>query len=76
MASQKGAGATDTTGNAQGRFTVQLPAELRGDLAVIVRAISDAVRDATGVPMEVSGAQAVVSAVRARAAELRAQAGD
>lgn len=76
MAESKQAGRTDTTGNAQGRFTVQLPAELRGDLAVIVKAISDAVHEATGVPMEVSGAQAVVSAVKARAAEIRAQSSD
>ena len=66
-------GATDTSGSAQGRFTVQLPAELRPALERHQRRISEAVEKETGIGIEVSLAQVVQTLIKQ--ADRDAQAG-
>lgn len=62
--------ATDTTSVAQGRFTVQLAADLRPLIDDIGRKATEAVSEATGVEVELSGAQIVASVIKGRHAEL------
>lgn len=62
--------ATDTSGVAQGRFTVQLAADLRPLIEDIGRKATEAVRESTGVDVELSGAQIVASVIKGRHAEL------
>lgn len=78
----KAAGSTDTTGNAQGRFTVQLPAELRSKLDALGKEAVRGVKESMGIDIELSNAQVVAGIINAqhdvltaRHAE-RAQVGD
>jgi hypothetical protein len=69
----KQSSATDASGNAQGRFTVQLPASLRPKVDALIRAQSDAIVKAGGFPMEVSGAQVVGAVIEGAYASLEAR---
>lgn len=72
MAKQSSNGAADTTSAAQGRFTVQLPSSVRGELEAIGVAVSAAVEAQTGVGVDLSLAQIVTALIKARHAELAA----
>lgn len=74
MARSSNNGSTDTTSVAQGRFTVQLPSDIRDDVILIGKSVSDAVKASTGVGVDFSMAQVVTAVVKARAGEIRSAA--
>jgi hypothetical protein len=66
MPQAKQSGSTDSSGNAQGRFTVQLPAELRPMIDALGRDATAKVSADTGIDIELSMAQVVTGIIKAQ----------
>lgn len=64
MTPQAAASSKDTTSDAQARFTVSLPSSMRAPLERRAKAISAAVREQTGVGIDVTPAQVVQSLIK------------
>lgn len=62
----KSGGSTDTSGNAQGRFTVQLPSELRSMLDTLGKHATASVKEQLGIDVELSNAQVVTGIIKAQ----------
>ncbi len=70
MADKPTAGGTQSTGAAQGRFTVSIPAELAAAIDKLIENTAETLRQATGVAVELSRPQMVESLIKSA---LRAQ---
>ena len=66
MSPQARAASTDTTSNAQGRFTVQLPADLRPLIDALGKDATAKVSAETGIDIELSMAQVVTGIIKAQ----------
>lgn len=66
MPQAKAKAATDTTSTAQGRFTVQLPADVRPMLDALGREAISGVKAAMGIDIELSMAQVVTGIIKAQ----------
>ena len=67
MASQaKAVSGTDTTTTAQGRFTVQLPADVRPKLDALGKEAARGVSESMGIVIELSNAQVVTGIINAQ----------
>lgn len=62
----KAATSTDATSNTTGRFTVQLPSELRGKIDALGKEATRGVREAMGIDVELSMAQVVAGVITAQ----------
>lgn len=62
----KAAGSTDTSSNAQGRFTVQLPADVRPLIDALGKEAVRGVKEQMGIDIELSNAQVVTGIIRAQ----------
>lgn len=59
-------GSTDASGTAQGRFTVQLPSELRPMIDTLGKHATASVKEQLGIDVELSNAQVVTGIIKAQ----------
>ena len=62
----RAATSTDVTGNAQGRFTVQLSSDLRPLIEDLGRKATEQVKSQLGIDVELSNAQVVTGIIKAQ----------